>query len=428
MQNPFPQTRREFIGRTGRAAAALAALSSFRPALGQTKPAGAPIGVGCIGLGTRGGDLINGVVQVDGVKVTAVCDVYGPHRQKGVTRSGNPEVKTYVDYRELLADKNVDAVVIAAPDHWHCQMVLDAIAAGKDIYCEKGFAHTLADAKKMRAALKKSSVVFQLGHQARQSTCALQAKEVIASGILGPITLVRTGRFGNNDLQHNIWRWYGYYSQWEHPDPAQVIKDLDWTRWLGDRPAIAFNERHFWHWRCYWRYGTGQAGDLLSHELDLVQYLLGHGIPDTCSCLGLNAVLKDDREVPDTWAATYQFLKAERTVTFTGCMNSSVGQPVEICGKEALLRFDGIAHDASRFTITPEGHNTRTDLPKGYVPGQTPRQPNHLEDFFACVRTRGTPKCSVDEAFIEAATYLMSVESFQRQRIVRWDAEKEEIV
>ncbi|MCX7825464.1 MAG: Gfo/Idh/MocA family oxidoreductase [Verrucomicrobiae bacterium] len=421
-------TRRQFLSNTGATATALAAASAFGPAILSARSPNAVIGVGCIGLGTRGGDLINGVVNCDGVRVTAVCDVYGPHRQKGIERSRNPEVKAYVDYRELLADPNVDAVVIGTPDHWHCQMVLDAVKAGKDIYCEKGFSRTLKEAKLMRDAIKKSKTVFQLGHQARQSQCALQAKELIATGILGPITLVRTGRFGNNDAQHPIWRWYGYYNQWERPDPAKVAKDLNWKLWLGDAPKIPFNERHFWHWRCYWRYGTGQAGDLLSHELDFVQYLLGHGIPDTCVCAGLNALLKDDREVPDTWVATYQFVKLGRTVTFTASMNSGAGQPVEICGKDALLRFDGIAHDATTFTIVPERHNERKDLPKGYVRGQTPRQPNHLEDFFNCVRSRGTPKCGVDEAFVETATYLMSVESYWKRRMVRWDAAKEEIV
>jgi predicted dehydrogenase len=421
-------TRREFLSTTGRTATALAAASAFGPAILSAKSPNGTIGVGCIGLGTRGGDLINGAVNCDGVKVTAVCDVYGPHRQKGVERSKNPDVKAYVDYHELLADKNVDAVIIGAPDHWHCQMVLDAVKAGKDIYCEKGFSRTLKEAKLMRAALKKSKVVFQLGHQARQSACALQAKELIATGALGPITLVRTGRYGNTERAHPIWRWYGYYSQWERPDPAKVVKEVDWKLWLGETPKIPFNERHFWHWRCYWRYGTGQAGDLLSHEMDFVQYILGHGIPDTCSCVGLNALLKDDREVPDTWNATYQFIKLGRTVTFTASMNTGVGQPVEFCGKDALLRFDGIAHDATSFTVIPEGHNERKDLPKGYIRGKTPRQPNHMEDFFNCVRSRGTPKCGVDEAFVEIATSLMSIESYLKRRQVRWDPVKEEIV
>lgn len=421
-------TRREFIRTTGKATGTLAAASVLAPSILKARSANDVIGVGQIGIGTRGGDVLNGIVNCEGVKVTALCDVYGAHRQKGKDRCQNPEVKTYVDYREMLADPNVDAVVVSAPDHWHCQMVLDAAKAGKAIYCEKGFARTLDEAKRMRAALKEAKTVFQLGHQARQSTCALQAKEVIASGILGPVTLVRTGRFGNSDAAHPTWRWYGYYTQWEHPDPAQVAKDVNWDLWLGASPKIPFNERHFWHWRCYWNYGTGQAGDLLSHELDMVQYLLGHGIPDVCSCSGLNALLKDDREIPDTWVATYHFDKPGRTITFTGSMNTGVGQPVEICGKDASLRFDGIAHDVTDFTITPERHNERADLPKGYARGKTPQQPNHLEDFFHCVRSGGTPKCGVDEAFIETATYLMSVESYRRQRQVRWDAAKEEIV
>jgi len=420
-------TRRQFIGATGKTVAAVAAVTAF-PSILRAKSPNSTIGVGHIGMGVRGGDLINGVVNCDGVKVVAISDVYAPHRRKGVERSKNPDCKTYVDYHDLLADKNVDAVVIGSPDHWHCQMVLDAVKAGKDIYCEKAFGRTLREAKLMRAAIKKSSVVFQLGHQARQATCAAQAKELIAKGILGPITLVRTGRFGNNDPKQPIWRWYGYYDQWEHPDPAKVEKEVQWPFWLGDTKPEPFNERHFWHWRCYWRYGTGQAGDLLSHELDFVQYLLGHGIPDTCYCTGINALLKDDREVPDTWNAIYEFENIGRTVTFSASMNATSKQPVEICGKEATLQFDGIAHDVTDFTVTAAPFNTRADLPKRYARGKTPQQPNHLQDFFNCMRTRGTPKSNVDEAFIESATSLMSIESYKQRRQVRWDSLREEMV
>jgi predicted dehydrogenase len=386
------------------------------------------MGVGCIGIGTRGGDLLNAVAAAPDVKVVAVSDVYGPHRQKGLERSRNPDAKAYEDYRDLLADPKVEAVVIATPDHWHCQMVLDAVRAGKDIYCEKGFSRTLAEAKKMRDTLKASKVVFQLGHQARQATCALQAKELIAGGILGPITLVRTGRFKSLEPEHPNWRWYGYYGQWDRPDPEKVRKDVDWERWLGPAPKIPWNERHFWHWRCYYAYGTGYAGDLLSHEMDFVQYLLGHGIPDTCVCAGQIALLHDDREVPDTYVATYQFEKLGRTVTFEGSMNTTDSQPVTICGRDATLRFDDIAHNVNTFEIIAADHNRKADLPKGYARGKTPTQPNHMIDWLNCIRTRGTPKCSTDEAFIETATFLMSLKAQQENRMVRWDATREEIV
>jgi hypothetical protein len=152
-----------------------------------------------------------------------------------------------------------------------------------------------------------------------------------------------------------------------------VAKEVNWDLWLGPAPKIPWNERHFWHWRCYWAYGTGYAGDLLSHEMDFVQYLLGHGIPDTCCCTGLIAQLRDDRDVPDTWAATYEFEK--------------LGEPKK-----------------------------------------SPRQPNHMEDWVNCIQGSGIPKCSTDEAFIETATFLMSLISYQKRRQVRWDTAREEIV
>ena len=112
----------------------------------------------------------------------------------------------------------------------------------------------------------------------------------------------------------------------------------------------------------------------------------------------------------------------------TGYGGFPANRVVEICGKEATLRFDGIAHDVNSFTIRPEGYNQRKDIPSEYERGKTPGQPNHMVDFFNCVRSRGTPKCPVDEAFVETATYLMSVESYKQKRRVRWDAVKEEIV
>jgi hypothetical protein len=132
--------------------------------------------------------------------------------------------------------------------------------------------------------------------------------------------------------------------------------------------------------------------------------------------------------VPDTWVAAYQFEKLGRTVTFEGSMNTNDNQPVAICGRDATLRFDDIAHNVTTFEIIPAGHNQKTDLPKGYVRGKTPQQPNHMADWLNCIRSRGLPKCSTDEAFIETATFLMSLKAQQEQRMVRWDAVREEIV
>lgn len=423
-----PVTRRDFVATAAVAAAAAPAI--LRGSVDLTKE---PVRIGHIGTGTRGTGLIRYTGAIPEAKVVAISDVYAPHAKRAHEACGNPEARLYPNYHDLLADRNVEAVIIATPDHWHEQMVLDAIAAGKAVYCEKGLTLSMASAKRMRTAVKKSGTVFQLGHQGRQLPATAEAGRLIREGKIGPVTLIHVGRFFNGTKEQAPWRWYGNYTQWVRPDPRQVIKDLDWAKWLGSAPKIEFNERHFWHWRCYWRYGTGQAGDLLTHEMDHVQAVLGWGIPDTCVCSGLNAYYDDDREVPDTWTASYRFEKQKCSVNFEGCMNSGRIQPPEYLGREGRLIFNGIGQDANRFWIYPDGvaypHLGR--MPEAtytFDRAKAEKWPSHMEDFLQCVRTKGTPKCNIDEAFIEIATALMSVESYQQKRQVRWDPKTEEIV
>ncbi len=428
MHPPTPLTRRGFLA--AGTAAAVSAPAILRGA-DLTKE---PVRLGHIGLGTRGWDLIRYTGGVPEAKVVALCDVYQPHVKRAQEASGNPAAKVYQDYRDLLADPQVEAVVIATPDHWHERMVLDAVAAKKAIYCEKGLTTSIAAAKRMRAAVKKADTVFQLGHQGRQLPATAEAGRLMREGRIGDVTVIHTGRFFNGSKEKAPWRWYGYYSQWDRPDPAQVVRQVDWEKWLGPAPKIAFNERHFWHWRCYWPYGTGQAGDLLSHELDHVQTVLGWGIPDTCICTGLNTYYHDDREVPDTWAAAYKFEKRNCLLTFEGSMNSKREQPPEYIGREGRLIFNSIGQSANRFWIYPDGpafpHMQRKPIEPTYVYdlAKAPRWPSHMDDFLQCVRTGGAPKCNIDEAFIEIATVLMSTESYRLKREVRWDPRREEIV
>ena len=386
-------TRRKFLKTVGRGAAVVAAMSASAPAVLIAKSPNETIGIGCIGIGVRGGTLVNHISYLKDAKIVALCDVYKPHLQKGVERCKNPDVRTYVDYRELIADPGVDAVVIATPDCWHAKMLIEAANAKKDIYCEKGWATTIQEAKDMYAAVKRNNIVMQLGHQGRQIPASLQAAQLIKEGVIGPVTLVRTGRLENIAVGQNFYRWYGWYNDFNRPDPEFVEKNLDWDRWLGDRPKIPFNMEHFWHWRCYWRYGTGMAGDLLSHELDSVQSVLGYGIPDTCVCIGHNNLLHDGRETPDTWSVIYQYEKQGCTVTFQGSANSGqFVQPPEFRGKEALLRFDDIGHNISKFEVYAEASSKkygqqidsgRIKIGKSFLrynPRKTPPQPDHFQD------------------------------------------------
>lgn len=421
-------TRRDFLA-VG-ATVAVAAPAILRGANLSAEP----VRLGHIGLGTRGLDLVRYTGAIPEAKVVALCDVYGPHVKRSLEVCGNPEAKEYKNYHDLLSDPNVEAVVIATPDHWHEQMVLDAVSAGKAIYCEKGLTTSITAAKRMRAEVKRTNTVFQLGHQGRQLPATAEAGRLIREGRIGPVTLIKTGRFWNGSMERAPWRWYGYYNQWERPDPLEVSRQLDWKGWLGSAPAIEFNERHFWHWRCYWPYGTGQAGDLLSHEMDHVQTVLGWGIPDTCVCSGQVAFYRDDREVPDTWLATYGFEQHGCSVTFDGCMNSNRHQPPEYIGRKGRLIFNAIGQGANQFWIYPDGpgfpHMGRQMPAPTYVyePAKGPKWPNHMDDFLGCVRTGAQPRCNIDEAFIEAVTLLMSTAAFHQRCEVRWDREREEIV
>lgn len=438
--------RRTFLERGGKTAAAASALYAAAPAVLTNAAPNDTIGVGHIGLGVRGGTLISQVAGrqlgggVEGAQVNAVCDVYQPHLQKGLDRGMNPEARAYVDYQDLLADPGVDVVVIATPDHWHSKILIDAANAGKDVYIEKGWTRTIEEAKAMRAAVKKNNIVMQLGHQSRGQKAGVQAKELIQSGLIGPVTLVRTGRFENGPMGQNIWRWYGWYNHFERPDPNFVIENLDWKRWLGPAGEGDFSMEHFWHWRCYWDYGTGVAGDLLSHEVDFVQAVLDLGIPDNCICTGQNILLKDGREVPDTWNTVYEYQQKGCTVTFDCSMNSSFVQPPEFRGKDGMLRFDSIAQGVNHFEVFPEPRSPKYE-PKinngeieagepflEYDPDKGPDVPSHMQDFFNSVRSREKPKCDEDQAFIETATLVMAVTALNEKRQVRWDFEREEVI
>jgi predicted dehydrogenase len=435
MKTNIPLNRRDFIRTSGGTAAAVVAGSLAAPALLRgAAPTAEPVRLGHIGIGVRGTQLLSAAASNPGCKVVAVCDVYQPHLRKAAESANNPDVKSHTDYHELLNDPKVEAVVIGTPDHWHEQMLLDAVAAGKDVYCEKGWTTSVAAAKRMRAAIKTSGKILQLGHQGRQLAAADVARKMLLDGAIGEITLVNLGRFFNGPPERPPWRWYGSFANFTRPDPQQVIKELDWERWLGPAPKIDFNERHFWHWRCYFAYGTGQAGDLLSHEMDLVQSVLRYGIPDTCFTHAHNAFWKDDREAPDTWLSSYVFEKQNCSVTFEGCMNSRRQQTPEFIGRKGRLIFSEIGQNASLFETYADGpayRPARYPQPEPdffFTPGKEHRKPDHLTDFLNCVRTREKTQCNEDEAFIEAVILLMSFESHRQQRKVRWNAQREEIV
>lgn len=441
-------TRRAFLERSGAGAAAIAAMTHGPAVWSAGFSPNEVIGVGCIGAGVRGGQLITEIAGdfererpgVTNTQVRAMSDIYVPHMEKGVRLSGNSNCKKYHVWEELVADSDVDAVIVATPDHLHAKMLIAAANAGKDVYVEKCWTRTLQEAKDMYKAVKINNIVMQLGHNTRSgSTAAPQARDVLASGLLGPIHYVRTGIFRNRPMGQDEWRWYGWYSDFDRPDEAMVRENVDWSRFLGDAPYHPFSMERFWHWRCYWDYGTGIAGDLMSHSFDFAQYILDLGIPDKCACSGQNNVLHDGREAPDTWNAIFEYEKKNLTLIWNSTFNSEAEAPgpfdIDIRGKDAVMKVS--EHDFEVHlepTSVKHAEEIRSRRRRSGEPfiafdrDNAPSRRSHVENFFDCMRTREKPLDNEDEAFVEAVTTVMSVEAYFQERTVRWDAERQEIV
>src|SRR5207248_6263724 len=217
--------------------------------------AGSRVRFGMVAVGMRGNWLLSESIKLPGVECAAAADLYdGRHMlAREIVRADLPVTRRY---QTLLEDKNVDCIVAAVPDHWHKQVVIDAVSAAKDIYCEKPMSHSPADGVAMVDAAKKSGRIVQIGSQRVSSQICAKAKEMIASGMLGEMMLIE-GWLGRNDPT----------GAWEYPPPPDLSPaNLDWNTWQGTvTPKVAFNPYIFARWRCWREYGTGVAGDLLVH-------------------------------------------------------------------------------------------------------------------------------------------------------------------
>lgn len=292
-------SRRGFI--TKSAGAALLAGPGVLPALGQNSK----IHLGWIGTGSRGSYLIERMKQGSGdlVEVTAVCDTYSERltaaKDKVATLWGNSP-KTYKDFEDLLADRNVDAVVIAAPEHLHYSMYMAALKAGKNIYVEKPLAHTIEEGKEMVAAAQKSGKVIQVGTQNRSNSLYQQARQMVADGMIGDVHYVRAFWY-RNSLEND--------PAWRYVIPAGANpENTDWNKFLGAAPKKPFDLQRYYQWRLYWDYSGGISTDLLVHQTDITNFVCDKTVPLSCMASGgVYRWTQDDREVPDTLSALYEY-------------------------------------------------------------------------------------------------------------------------
>lgn len=436
--------RRGFLRGMTASSAAVTAVASSAPALLAQQRPGEKVGVAMIGVGTRGYYLLQKFQEIPEVEIRVICDLYDGNLKRAREVSTNDRVRTTGEWEKVVANPDVDAVVIATPDFWHAPMTVAAAQAKKDVYVEKGWCITLDQAKQMRKAIYENQIVMQLGHNYNSEGTFHKAREIYRSGELGKVTAIRlyidrTGKWPE-------WQFFQYYNVPEMPKDAGP-KTIDWDRFIvGAQVKRSFDAERFFLWRKWLEYGTGIAGDLMSHLWDSANMVAGMGIPETAVTQAGVYFWKDGRDAPDNWNVLFDYPQQELVVSFQCTFNNRHYGEVE-----QFLGRDGTLEVSPRFCRTfdaewkPEFAQRQKDAARmaeqaGLDPRDFPVPPaysmgkgeleisSHWQNFIDCVRSRAVPRCGVDRAFQEAAAVFMSIEAYKRETKVRWDPTSEQII
>ncbi len=321
--------------------------------------------------------LLHSADEAGNYQLAAGCDVYGPHRDEIRARSDGTAT-TPVEYREVLDNKDIDAVIIAVPDHWHVQVACDALAAGKDVYLEKPVTHKIAEGEVLTQAVRESRRVLQCGMQQRSWTHFQSAVELIQGGNIGRVTQVRT-------------YWYQNYQR-RGPEKSIETDLLDWKQWLGSAPEQPFSEDKYRYWRWYWDFGGGAMTDLFAHWIDVVHWAMKTDAPKVAQTMGDSYVF-EEWQCPDTIQSAFRYPGFE--VGYEGTMVSSIDDGgLEFRGTNATLKLT-----RGGFQIYRENTKENPILSERSTMDGTI---SHMENFFDCVRTRKTPNAPVETGIAAA--------------------------
>jgi predicted dehydrogenase len=299
MKNPV--SRREFLQATGAIAGTMAAgnILEAEPIEAHTVPVPASdrIRFGIIGVGMQGSGLLSNAITLPGVECVAACDLYDGRRTLAQEIAG-PKVPTTRRYQDLLDNKEIDCIIAAVPDHWHKQIVVDTLSAGKDIYCEKPMSHSASEGFEMAAAQQKTGRIVQIGSQRISSALYAKARDLLAKKTIGDLMMIE-GSLGRNDPN----------GAWEYPLPTDLSpQTLDWDTWQGTVPKRPFDPYIFARWRCWKEYGTGVAGDLLVHLISGMMYALDiNEPPKRAMSMGGIFRFKDGRNMPDVHVTLFEY-------------------------------------------------------------------------------------------------------------------------
>jgi predicted dehydrogenase len=366
--------------------------------------AGDRLRAGIIGAGGRG-KFLTGEFKEVGAEMAAVCDIYEPNLQGGL-KVANTGAKAYTDYRKLLEDKSLDAVVIATPDHWHARMVIDAVNSGKDVYVEKPMAHTIAEGFDIIDAVRKTKRVVQVGTQRRSSELFQAGKKIMDSGQLGDVHLVTS-------------QWLNYQ---ESLSNKKLEGNLDWTQWLGSAPKRELDPKRFFNWYYYWDYSGGLLVGQAAHIIDAINWYMNSKEPLTVTCTGGQSNLAG-AEVPETATIVIQYPEnylAHFTVGYKAMRYNSFNDQIK--------QFHGTK---ARFDVGREWHllypqSLEVDMKPSIVdkrPGSfNSAARSHIRNFLECIRSRKDPNAPVEAGQATNIILSMAMDSLRNGKRLHWNS------
>jgi predicted dehydrogenase len=445
--------RRSFLKAAGTASAAtllgprVHALETWQEEPARPVAANDNIQIALIGAGGQGQFDTKTAVEVPGVKLVAVADCYNGRLEHSKEIWGD-DIFTTRDYAEILARKDIDAVIIGTPDHWHKQASVDAMKAGKDVYCEKPMIHLYSDGPEMIAASRETKRILQIGSQRVSSVIYAKAKELLDSGAIGKLNMVTA-----------YWDRNSAIGAWDYTVPLDASTETcDWPRFLGTAPKIPFNAEQFFQWRKWKAYGSGVAGDLFVHLFSGTHFITGAHGPTRAMATGGLRFWKDGRDVPDVMLGLFDYPEGfnlslrvnfvdggeeSEELIFTGSEGTleigwsglsinrvpretdpglTVGTFTEAMQRRIEEEYEK-KYPPTHFEGEPPAGYEKFVVPQGYSDSY-----DHLKNFFASVRSRQPVVEDAVFGFRAAGAALLSNLSYERETVVRWDPETMKVI
>ena len=368
--------------------------------------------MGLIGSGGRGKQDWTTFLKQPEVEPVAVCDLYDPFREKGIAMTEG-RAKGFTDFRGVLDQKDIDAVIVAVPDHWHALMTIAACDAGKDVYCEKPLSLTVAEGRKMVDAARRTKRVVQTGSQQRSGSHYAAAVKLIQDSGIGEVHRIQCG------MQRNIFPGLKPTEMAGGPIPT-----FDWNMWLGPAPKRAFDPyRCIYNFRWFWDYSGGQMTNWGAHHLDIARWIVGAEAPSVVAGFGGRYALTDGGETPDVQQVTYQFGKT--VVTWTSSeIAEGKGFTLDVFGTKGMMTLT-----RGGFTVTPEkGGKDKPPLMEALTMKGDDLDGSHARSFLDCVKSRQKPTADVEEGHRSAVMCHLGNISTRLGRSLKWDAGKEQVI